>query len=82
MKITSLTELGQAIQATRKQTGITQEDFAAMLDTSHVSLLRLEKGAPGVNAGLLFHALEELGIELTISVPQAPGLVDDLETDN
>jgi len=57
--------VGEKIKKARKEAGITQNDFAAILGVSHITLKKIERGEDSVSAGTFMKAMNELGIELT-----------------
>ncbi|WP_415912441.1 helix-turn-helix domain-containing protein [Neptuniibacter sp. QD37_11] len=63
-QISTPAQLGEIIRKTRKAQGLRQDDFAKQLDTSHVTLKHIEKGAQGSQIGLYSSALKALGIKL------------------
>ena len=69
MRVSTSAELGSIIRVARKKNGITQTDFALLMGISHVTLRRIEQGHPGVNLGLVFQVMDELGVHLEAEVP-------------
>lgn len=61
-----LIRIGNTIRQERKRQGFSQEDLAQMLDISHVTLMKIEKGIDTVQVGTFFNVLEILGIPHTI----------------
>lgn len=72
LKITSPTTLGLVLRETRTALRLPAADVAALADTTSVSLRRLEQGKPTKAIATLFTILDELGLELYVSVP--PGI--------
>ncbi len=61
-----LIQIGKTIRQERKRQGFSQEDLAQMLDISHVTLMKIEKGIDTVQVGTFFNVLETLGIPHTV----------------
>lgn len=66
-------DLGRLIRDQRKRQGLRQTDLAAIIGASHVFVGDVEKGKPSVQLGRVLHLLDELGLELRLSVPDAEG---------
>lgn len=62
--------LGTLVRAVRKSQGLRQDDLAAMVGLSHVSLMNLERGKGTVQLGSVLAILRELGITLHLDVPE------------
>lgn len=62
--------IGRLARAERKRQGLRQDDFAAMIGSSHVFLRAVEQGKPGVQLGKVLQALEELGITVYLDVAE------------
>lgn len=67
--ITSTKALGEIIRQQRKRQGLRQADLAAMVGASHVFLGDVEKGKPTVQWGRVLQLLDELGLRLSVEVP-------------
>lgn len=67
--ITSTKTLGEIIRRQRKRQGLRQADLAAMVGASHVFLGDVEKGKPTVQWGRVLQLLDELGLRLSVDVP-------------
>jgi transcriptional regulator with XRE-family HTH domain len=65
--------LGAVLRETRTALRIPAEDLAAMVETSPVTLRRLEQGNPTAAIKTLFSLLDELGLELQVSLPPGVG---------
>jgi len=63
---TSLEQLGAAVRAKRKDSGLRIDDAASYAGVSVDLLSRLENGHSGVSTGRLLKALEALGLALVI----------------
>ena len=61
--------LGKLARAVRKAQGLRQDDLAAMVGVSHVSLMNVERGKGTVQLGSVLDVLRELGIALHLEVP-------------
>jgi len=76
LRIHSAVDLGAVLRQTRTAQNIRAEDLAAMLGVSPTTLRRLEQGMPPTAAiATLFQLLDELGIELRLSLPADAGVV-------
>ena len=64
-------DLGRLIRDQRKRQGLRQTDLAAIIGASHVFVGDVEKGKPSVQLGRVLRLLDELGLELRVSVPDA-----------
>lgn len=62
--------LGKLTRAVRKAQGLRQDDLAAMVGISHVSLMNVERGKGTVQLGSVLDVLRELGIVLHLEVPE------------
>lgn len=69
--IHSTQELGMIIRAVRKSTQVRQDDLAAVAGVSRQFAIDVEKGKPTVQMNLVLNLLHELGIELSVNIPQA-----------
>lgn len=67
--ITSTKVLGEVIRQQRKRQGLRQADLAAMVGASHVFLGDVEKGKPTVQWGRVLQLLDELGLRLSVEIP-------------
>jgi len=67
--ITSTKALGEVIRRQRKRQGLRQADLAAMVGASHVFLGDVEKGKPTVQWGRVLQLLDELGLQLSVEIP-------------
>jgi HTH-type transcriptional regulator/antitoxin HipB len=65
----SLKQTGAFLKSERKQRGLTQDEFAAMLGVSHATVSSLENGGT-VSAKTLEKALNFLGLRIVI-VPKS-----------
>lgn len=65
-------QLGPVIRRVRKAQGLRQDDLAAMIGASHVFLGDVERGKETVQWGRLFAVLRELGIAVTLDLPDEP----------
>jgi y4mF family transcriptional regulator len=62
-------EIGAAVRAVRKVSGLRQDDAAGSAGVSHVFLRDLEHGKETVQFGLVLQVLDELGIRMELEVP-------------
>lgn len=69
LPIHSVSDLGMAIRAVRKEQGLRQDDTAGSAGVGHVFLRDVERGKETVQLGLVLKVLDELGIGLSIDVP-------------
>jgi len=69
MTITSTKALGEVIRQQRKRQGLRQADLAAMVGASHVFLGDVEKGKSTVQWGRVLQLLDELGLRLSVEIP-------------
>jgi transcriptional regulator with XRE-family HTH domain len=74
--VTSSSQLGAVLRATRTALNLPAADVAAMAGTSAVSLRRLEDGNATRALQTLFALLEELGIEMHLEVPPQVGSIE------
>lgn len=69
LPIRSVSDLGMAIRAVRKEQGLRQDDTAGSAGVGHVFLRDVERGKETVQLGLVLKVLDELGIQLSIDIP-------------
>jgi transcriptional regulator with XRE-family HTH domain len=70
-QITSVTELGTLIRATRKSVDMRLDDLAATSNLSKQFVNDVELGKPGVQLGKVLQVLQELGVHMYIDVPDS-----------
>lgn len=63
-------ELGLIVRAVRKTSGIRQDELAALTRVSKQFATDLEKGKPTLQLGLAMRLLGELGLRVTVDVPE------------
>lgn len=68
--IRSVEELGLVIRAVRKFGQVRQDDLAALVGVSRQFAVDAEKGKPTIQLGRVLRLLKELGIELSVDIPQ------------
>jgi transcriptional regulator with XRE-family HTH domain len=68
-RINTVSDLGEAVWAVRKASKVRQDDVAGGAGVSHVFLRDLEHGKETVQIGLVLQVLSELGIGLTLDIP-------------
>ena len=71
MKITSFEELGGVLRCTRVALNVPLADLAETLGTSETLLRRQEQGRTTVALQKLFATMQELGIEMHLSLPSS-----------
>jgi y4mF family transcriptional regulator len=69
LPIRSVSDLGLAVRAVRKEQGLRQDDTAGGAGVGHVFLRDVERGKETVQLGLVLQVLDELGIQLSIDIP-------------
>jgi transcriptional regulator with XRE-family HTH domain len=70
-QITSVTELGTLIRATRKSVDMRLDDLAATTNLSKQFVNDVELGKSGVQLGKVLQVLQELGVHMYIDVPDS-----------
>jgi HTH-type transcriptional regulator/antitoxin HipB len=65
-KISTVRELGQVIQATRKEQAFTQMDIAGLAHTGNRFIVDLENGKPTIQMQKVLDILDLLGLELVV----------------
>jgi transcriptional regulator with XRE-family HTH domain len=68
--IKSAEQVGALIRASRKAMHIRQDDAAGIIGVSENFLGKVERGGETVQWGKLFQVLQELGLNVTIEVPE------------
>jgi transcriptional regulator with XRE-family HTH domain len=76
LRITTPRHLGAAVRATRTAMNLAALDVAAMTGITAVTLRRVEQGNATDALQKLFKILDELGIEMYLSLPPNVGLVE------
>lgn len=64
-------DIGAIIRQVRRNQRIRQDDLAAYINSSHVLMRDVERGKASVQLGRVLHALDELGIKITLHIPDA-----------
>lgn len=67
--INSTEELGMAIRAVRKSAQVRQDDLAGAVGVSRRFTAEVEQGKPTVQFGRVLRLLKELGITLSVDIP-------------
>lgn len=67
--ILSTEDLGLAIRAVRKSAQVRQDDLAGAVGVSRRFTAEVERGKPTVQFGRVLRLLEELGISVSIDIP-------------
>lgn len=73
LQVNSTSELGEIIRATRKSHKIRLDDLAGMAGVGAVFAGDVEYGKETAQIGRIFKLLKELGLQLTIDVPEESG---------
>ncbi len=63
-------QVGAVIRASRKAMQIRQDDAAGIIGVSENFLGKVERGGETVQWGKLFQVMQELGLTMTIEVPE------------
>ncbi|UVE19533.1 helix-turn-helix domain-containing protein [Pseudomonas sp. LS44] len=63
--------LGQVIRAARKALDLRQDDAAGIIGVSENFLGKVERGGETVQWGKLFQVMEQLGLKMSVEVPDA-----------
>ncbi|WBG64747.1 helix-turn-helix domain-containing protein [Pseudomonas citronellolis] len=69
--IDSPATLGLLVRASRKAMNLRQDDAAGSIGVSENFLGKVERGAERVQWGKLFQVLQELGLQVSVEVPEA-----------
>ncbi len=72
MLVSDSKSLGNAIRATRRALGVTQEQLALTSGTNRRFVIELENGKPTAQTGKVLRVLRTLGISVTLALP--PGV--------
>lgn len=70
VEIHSAEQLGPLIRACRKAMQLRQDDTAGSIGVSENFLAKVERGGETVQWGKLFQVMQELGLNLTVEVPE------------
>ena len=62
-------DIGRIVRAARKANGMRQDDTAGSIGVSENFLGKVERGSEAVQWGKLFQVLDELGLRVSIEVP-------------
>ncbi|MEO9330994.1 helix-turn-helix domain-containing protein [Ectopseudomonas guguanensis] len=63
-------DLGEIIRASRKAMGMRQDDAAGSIGVSENFLGKVERGGETVQWGKLFQVIQELGLTVSVEVPE------------
>jgi y4mF family transcriptional regulator len=66
-------DLALALRAVRKSAGLRQDDLAGAVGVSRQFAVDVEKGKPTVQLGKVLQLLAELGIALSVDIPDDAG---------
>lgn len=69
VSVHSVHDVGVAVRAVRKASGVRQDDAAGSAGVSHVFLRDLERGKPTIQFGRVLQVLDELGIRMQLQIP-------------
>lgn len=69
----SVQDLGLVVRAVRRSSKVRLDDLAAMAGVSKQFVSDVERGKSTVQLGLVLKLLAELGIPLTLDIPEAAG---------
>lgn len=69
INIKQASAIGSIVRVVRKSQGMRQDDAAASIGVSENFLGKVERGSKSVQWGKLFQVLDELGIYITLDVP-------------
>lgn len=69
--IHSVADLGQALRAVRRSSKVRLDDMAATVGVSKQFASDLELGKETVRMGLVFKVLAEMGLKLSVDIPDA-----------
>lgn len=61
--------LGRVVRTVRRAQRIRQDDLAPMVNTSHVTLMNIERGKDSVGIGRVMDVLRELGVRVHLDIP-------------
>ncbi|MDB5883964.1 MAG: transcriptional regulator [Polaromonas sp.] len=73
IKVDVVPDLGLALRAVRRSSHVRLDDLAAMAGVSKQFVSDVEHGKPTVQLGLVLKLLAELGVFLTLDIPQEAG---------
>jgi y4mF family transcriptional regulator len=73
--ILTATDLACVIRAVRKSVHVRQDDLAGAVGVSRQFAVDVEKGKPTVQLGKVLQLLEELGVVLSVDIPDEASLV-------
>ena len=68
-EVDSPQDIGRLARAARRAQGLRQDDLAAIVGASHVSLMNLERGNANVGLGRALDVLRERGVRVHLDVP-------------
>jgi transcriptional regulator with XRE-family HTH domain len=73
LPIHSVADLGLALRAVRRSSKVRLDDMAATVGVSKQFASDLELGKETVRMGLVFKVLAEMGLKLSVDIPDASG---------
>lgn len=68
--ISSPEQIGPLVRASRKAMQLRQDDAAGSIGVSENFLGKVERGSESVQWGKLFQVMQELGLSLSVEVPE------------
>ena len=68
-RISTPGDLGRAIRARRKALGLTQEDVAAQVGVSRITVGAVENGKDTAHVGIVLQICRDLGLHLSLAEP-------------
>lgn len=71
IQITEPTMIGPAVRATRKSLALRQDDAAGTIGVSENFLSKVERGGYAVQWNKLFQVMRQLGIKVTVEIPDS-----------
>ena len=69
--IQSVEDIGLVIRAVRKSSHVRQDDLASTVNVSRQFTIDVERGKPTVQFGRVLLLLKELGVSLSVDIPDA-----------
>ena len=69
-KVTSVADIGRMVRMKRKQEGLTQFEFAGVMQTGNRFISELENGKETIQLGKVIKVLGGLGLELVVQPRQ------------
>jgi len=70
IKISNVKDLGAALRAARKSSGVRLDDLASFAGVSKQFVSDLENGKETIRLGLALKVLDEIGLHLKVDLPE------------